>query len=387
MIAAVVVLFPGGSGVSSWATSASAEQEAGCGRAAVDLRPGLWLVSADEAPRLLQPIGQDDVMANMTWSPDGRRVAFTRLRKDGSQGSLVVADAETGELVTPLGRESHVRAVEWLANDRVVVDEDPPGDDTPPQIVSQGIDGTSHVLYRATPGYSYLLAPAPDGRVFFVDSPTGKLMVVNGDGSGLREVAADASHLGAKPAVSPDGRHLAALIGGQRVILDTVTGEQLRLGPIGEVSRYSRPSFSWSPDSTVAAFTIGGTTLYGLDGRVVPLASDGWTLGLVLFGPGDQMVFSEIRRTEVRAWLLGNRHGSERRQIIGSGTGAGQAVVGSAFVSTQFHRQNPEQYPDQEICWSPIDGSPARAIAEVTHISALVGSGPHGRHVAVVSVS
>jgi Tol biopolymer transport system component len=102
------------------------------------------------------------------------------------------------------------------------------------------------------------------------DALTGKLYVVNADGSGLRLVARDAS-IAAAPAWSPDGRKIAFQRDGIHVVNADGSGLQ-------RLTSGGRPS--WSPDGQKIAFErlvkpVQWTTPNGPDSDIFVVSADG----------------------------------------------------------------------------------------------------------------
>ena len=114
-------------------------------------------------------------------------------------------------------------------------------------------DGSTIRMLTTTPGDS---SPAwsPDGtKLAFVDN--GKLLVINGDGSGRRELPTSTGYVNASPSWSPDGAKIAFSVYGDNgsdiFALDLASGAQTAV--LTAPTNDSWPA--WSPDGTDIAFS------------------------------------------------------------------------------------------------------------------------------------
>ncbi len=168
------------------------------------------------------------------WSPDGTKIAFTRVDRVSSPGvqgqyDIAVVNADGSGLT-------------MLTND-------------------PGID--------QDPGWS------PDGaQIAFSSYREGvenfEIFVMGSDGNGLRQLTnAGNGYVSGSPAWSPDGESIVFVRGGQTIPSDICT---MRAAGGGEVSLTSTHEFEsspdWSPDGTTIVFTRQrdiGTTIYLVD--------------------------------------------------------------------------------------------------------------------------
>jgi len=220
-----------------------------------------------------------------TWSPDGRRIAYTR-----SEASSVAPPASVNVV---------------------------------------GADGSGR--RDLTPG-SMSVQPdwSPDGRriafMSVVDVETGKISVMNADGSGARQLA-DTPTSDSEPRWSPDGRRIAvSAYGGAGnddvAVIDARTGRFRRLtrAPAYEHSP------AWSPD--------GRRIAYVKDGAVHVMRAD---------GSGDRAITRSSKDT-APAWSPDGRRVSWVRDgnlFVALANGSGAACVRTGMLLTSGARWQP----------------------------------------------
>jgi Tol biopolymer transport system component len=250
------------------------------GSSPMKLTGGVQVVSGSTGAILAQPLNLDSYYTWPTWSPDGAKLAVSRVRLSGEQPqiSVQVIDTATG------------RSSTFFEN-------------TVPGMVGQG---APHYLYWAPDGRSLaILATTPDGLALVVgDNSGGAAAQVVQTGAPLYfQWSSDASsiavHVGAEmkllerpfwtearvlatdavgfraPALSHDGIHLAyarATEGGGALFIGTTDGSspERRLLDLGAIS-----AFLWSPDGTelaVADKLSPGTPVFQ---RLRVVSSDG----------------------------------------------------------------------------------------------------------------
>jgi hypothetical protein len=367
--------------LSSSTTSTTGPAPPTCGTPSTRLGRGLWTVSpSGEAFLVHNPDYPNEQILRSTWSPDGEHLAYEIWLTGSSTSSLRVTDKKAQREMHPLDHNGSIWDLRWLDDEHLVLAVRDSAQSSAPRIISLHLNGTIKVLYEGTPGFVLVTAPAPDGRVFFLDAATSKIMVVNGDGTGLREIASEANWEGAGPVVSPDSRHVAAIVKGQRTIIDSDTGKQISLGPAGRNIRAWEVILGWSPNGKVVAFYFGGTKLYGLDGSTVDIVRDNERLGHVYFYPGDRLVFTtRDDGASPHNWEVAEVDGSGRRTLSGYGSG-NVAPVSGAFVVGGWEDVGTGR---QILCWSPLDGSASRPLVD-TPVTDLIGS-PAGSYLAVLN--
>ena len=84
-------------------------------------RHQLYLLTPDGSePRLLTP-HPEAIHTFGGWAPDGRRIAFAANRRDPAYFDLYVLDVDTGEERCVLQRDGHFNAVDWSADEHMLL--------------------------------------------------------------------------------------------------------------------------------------------------------------------------------------------------------------------------------------------------------------------------
>ena len=219
-------------------------------------------------------------------SPDGRTVAFHSTRSPDGIYLLDPASRSVTRLSWLAGLTGSARITWSRDQSRIAVD-----DYTRGEVLVAKPDGSS----RFTLGIGNWAAISPDGRrvafVAYDGTPVLKLVVINSDGTGRREIAANA----AQPAWSPDGsqivftRQVEARAGrGDLYIIGADGSNEYALTASVGLIDDSAPA--WSPDGQWIAFgrvTPCPTTDPCSSANVYVIRPDGTSLRNVTQGIGD----------------------------------------------------------------------------------------------------
>jgi TolB protein len=159
-----------------------------------------------------------------TWSPDGRTLAVTY--GDWYHAEIHLLSVKDDGLPPRLFAVAG-RSPQWSPDGQRIVYVTTSGDDGYHQVFVANVDGTGHrELTVFVAGAINGTAWSPSGdRIAYPQCLDGRcnLYVVNADGSGTRQVAANADHA----AWSPDGRWIAFTHNDVRVISPGGDGQRL----------------------------------------------------------------------------------------------------------------------------------------------------------------
>lgn len=178
------------------------------------------------------------------WSPNGRSVAFTRLRAHGAVSGVFAISADGTGLhrISPVGDYAYDAVWSPTGNRIAYMTFD---DAAVARVVVARADGAAARIVASfqderDPPFTYL-SWSPDGRsVLFADPHTG---LVTADDAGVRLLVPG----GTQPAWSPDGRRIAFVaVGGLSVANADGTRPQV-------IARGGFPA--WSPDGTRITYT------------------------------------------------------------------------------------------------------------------------------------
>ncbi|MFO0907540.1 MAG: biopolymer transporter Tol [Isosphaeraceae bacterium] len=207
-----------------------------------------------------------------TFSPDGARVLFAAITLSGTQGNLDIAIVNTDgsserTLVGDQGKLAHQDWPSWSPDGRrIAFSSTHEGNQ---EIYLAQADGTNLTRLTQSPGIDTHPVWSPDGQsIAFATDRWGGMEVatVKVDGSSLARLTRSPG-LDDYPAWSPDGRHLAFVSnrdGQFEVYLARADGS----GPTNLTRHPARDSFpTWTPDGqavTLVSDREGGPDLYNL---------------------------------------------------------------------------------------------------------------------------
>ncbi len=230
----------------------------------------LWLMNADGTNQRAFTTGPDHTDESIpTWSPDGRRVAFTSSREGGKYRIWVInADGSnpvpltTASYDTALQADIEQKVPAWqpsgFTNGRIVCSErlDDRGES---QIISFAPDGHDPV-YLTEGGSNIMPSWSRDGRrILFSsnrrDRRRTEIWVMDADGSGQRQLTFDTAGGNFTPVESPDGSRIA--FSGQRgnepPEVWVMNGDGSHQRQLTQTPRLSSQPYAWSLHPTWSA--------------------------------------------------------------------------------------------------------------------------------------
>ena len=176
----------------------------------LDLDPDIYVMNADGSG--VTRLTFDAQSRSPAWSPDGNRIAFTR-------GGVAVADeiyvmnADGSGVARLTSNPFNDNSPTWSPDgSKIAFASQRNGLDY--QIYTMNADGTGVTRLTFGPGREVSPAWSPDGSKIAFSRLGGRLFVVNPDGSGLRQLA-DVEGVGFPVSWSPDGRMIAFAFDGQ----------------------------------------------------------------------------------------------------------------------------------------------------------------------------
>ena len=240
------------------------------------------------------------------YSPDGTKIAFTRVTDDGRVVYLMNADGTDPQTVTPLGGE-----------------------------LRKGYE---------SPAFS------PDGKQLVVAGDVGGIFVIGTDGTGLKALVEDDDddYEDREPTFSPDGTKIAWLrttLGSTPLedgsdlvspeetalwIMDADGSSPKRLGASGGPDQVGPPAFS--PDGKKIAYVVENTDAKTLDRHLWVMNADGTGAKALTsgtdnsdwdpsFSPDERkIVFAGIRRPEILEVYAMDADGADPVQLTTGGT-------------------------------------------------------------------
>ena len=222
---------------------------------------GLYVVNSDGTGVPSLATGMESVR-RIAWSPDGRAIAFVAAggppRSVEGHHYVHVVDPDGGQVTR-------------VSDSPVVNDDNGPLSWTPASEIAYSVRRTAHdwrpAIVLAAPTDSgwteHLVTPTPKGNDLAVTSlgnggrfafinAAGRLTIVNRDGGGMRELARDAVWALTAPCVAPDGSAVAASpadgpggVGGDDLFIVPVDARRPSVRvPVGQVSPYGQ-ACSW----------------------------------------------------------------------------------------------------------------------------------------------
>jgi Tol biopolymer transport system component len=267
---------------------------------------GLWVTNGLDEPRqLTRPCFEDPDVAPYNelwaWSPAGAQLVVARISVDGD--SLVLIDPTTGDR-TDLGETAgRVTTLTWSPDGTRITYGALGGGGS---VYSVGTGGGEHSLLASELGrvsnqgvvFGWGIRWSPDGAHFVVqtygnEGPMNKLLLMNADGSDVRQLSEDFEVEGAywSPGLSwsPDGTRMAYATfseGRGQIWVESPDGSDPSLlfeSAPAPFDTLTAGSPVWSPDGTRIAFGSATT-----DGEAVYLVANA-------DGTGDPSEIDELR--------------------------------------------------------------------------------------------
>lgn len=260
--------------------------------------------------------------SELTWSPDGRRLAFVGvpLTPDIDPApDIFVVDADGSNMVQITQTDLYEDSPAWSPDGtKLAFRQAKPDPVTDPTVAVANADGSG--LRVLGPGENPVWSP--DGQTIAMTVPDGgssRIWVQQPDGDDRRQVA-DVSVAAAPPAWSPDGQSLVVSSSGLSVI-ELISGSATSLT--------SDPAF-------MPVWSIGGTIAFSTTGSASPgvfvIESDGSGLRRVLDGGGVGVVSGWS--PDGRLLLLGDNTDGSRVALVDPGT-AGVIAVGTDSATSR----------------------------------------------------
>jgi TolB protein len=280
---------------------------------------------------VLAGLGTFFVLARAGGTPGDAGLAATRFEdpEDLLYSNLYVADLRSGRLTRLTrnhGEERVVTDPDWMPDGRSLLYAQVPCDDCPAVLLHIPAGGGRPT--GVSPGSHPSVLP--DGRRLAFTGPAGGISLGRVDGGGRRRVET-AQRPWSEPTVSPDGRRLAAVVQAPdertHVALLSLRGKLLRLLPA--VGR-SLANPAWAPDGRRVAFSA-----MRADGRwaVLSMRTNGRGLRRLVAGGSDTAAsFSPDGR---RLVFVRAEHGTPTLLIAGADGRGVRPLLGRRLVGYQ----------------------------------------------------
>lgn len=283
----------------------------------------------------------DDRLTDLSWSPDGTRLAAAFLESETGPSSVVVMDPDganrrtLGEGYAP-GWSPDGTRLAWSAGGEALVVTDANLRPDRVEVATRGVGNPRWSPDGTRIAYGAIDCPACPADEPIMGDPPSAVWTIRPDGSDLRQVTGgDYSGLGDW---SPDGEHLLVLLHDlsgayptRTYTLPATGGDRTFLQGGGLVV-----AASWSPDGTRMAFI-------GEDGLMV---ADGEGSNAVLLVPAGTGGISEA------SWSPSGRSILYRTGAASDGSGVALWVVGADGGGPT--RITPEAASAQQGVWQPI---------------------------------
>jgi Tol biopolymer transport system component len=280
--------------------------------------------------------------AQPAWSPDGSRIAYARLNREGGKPELYVMNASGSGRMRLTRTPVPERDPAWSSDGSRIAYAAKTSPAGPFRIFVIDADGSSRDQLTAQGNGRADRSPSfsPDGtRIAFTSDRTGgfaDLYVMDADGSNVRRLTADI-YLEGNPTWSPDGTRIAVercCEGGTSDIYVVEVASRSMTNLTATTTAWEFDP-AWSPDGSTIAFARFDSAQSNVD--ISTIAADGTQRIQITTGPGDDLApdwqplpICTVRGTRDADELVG----TEGDDVIcaGSGDDVAEAGAGSDLV-------------------------------------------------------